>query len=191
MRIACVNGIRSKGEQTTDLLAERLRADYGHDAFDIDLPVRHTWDLRSWKNLQRDAMAMVDQTQDGDGVVAHSAGCLQTAYAMGLCRRFSRVVFFGAALNQDWAFPPEPCGFDGLTNIHNPHDRALLYGSLLLQHPFGPMGRQGYRGPDRRVVNLPRRRKKLFSKNHSHYFRPEEIGDWAEWVHNFITGGKT
>lgn len=189
MRILGINGIRTDGSNSTDLLLRDL-ADLGHETVDVNYPRVNIFTAR-WRSRQlRNAQHLVDAHKPGDAVVAHSYGCLLTLRAMELGASFGTVFFFSAAMNDDFSFPPE--GMRRLFNIHRQDDRALTLGDLLLWHDFGAMGKTGYSGlpPDRRIRNIPAwthtLRRDPFA--HSDYFLPENRPAWARYVHYQLTG---
>ena len=88
---------------------------------------------------------------------------------------------FGAAMNDDFTFPF--MGMHKLYNIHNPADKALSLGALLMFHDFGRMGQTGYQGPpDPRITNKLARPTAREIMEHSNYFLPANRQKWVDFI---------
>lgn len=188
MRIAGINGINTDGRSSTDLLLASL-ADEGYETIDVEYPHTRFWNA-GWRNTQLDrASRIMEQTQNGDAVVAHSFGCLLTRRAMQLGREFSYVFLFSPADASDTYYPIS--GAKEIFVIFNLHDKAIRLGGLLPNHDFGALGRYGYRGPrDPRIENVPMPSFRTGSSNHGPYFEGEQLHFWTEFIKAHVPGWK-
>ena len=185
-RIHTVNGIWDDGTHSTDRLGRAL-AGRGWSWRDCNYPTAHPWTARSRDAVARRAAQLQKQVIAGDHVAAHSFGALVTLEAMRQGARFGVVVLFGAAAERDVEIPVGGC--DELINVHQPRDLALMFGGLLLAHPFGAMGRLGYAGNDLRVTNvLDDTEPTLGPWRHSHYFTEPNLGVWVGRVDAALRG---
>ena len=168
MKIIGVNGIATDGAGNTDVLLKRL-ARLGYDTVDVQLPKRHFFSAR-W-GAKKDAQLVVDNSDDGDVVVAHSFGCLRTAFAMR--RRSYRAVFLIApAMSKNYRFPMSSTD---IYAFHSREDMAIRAGALLLFHPFGLAGRHGFNDP--MVTNVHR------AGGHNSYFE-EGLNETVSYIVN-------
>lgn len=180
MKVIGVNGIRSKGTNNTDKMLADLDA-RGWETYDFNYPKVWAFQARSRRRQRRIALDLVEQHNHGDAVIAHSYGALITLRAMEMGAQFSQVFFFGAAMNDDFTFPF--IGMLSLDNIHNLEDKALMLGSLLRWHDFGPMGQTGYSGPpDPRITNTIDFSAHQRSLRHSHYFLSSNRERWVAFI---------
>jgi len=180
VKIAFINGINSDGSRSTDLLCQEL-AHRGHDTLDVNYPRVHFWNAGLRRTQLDRAQRLVDATDDGDHVVAHSFGCLLVRRAMQLDRFFDKVFLFGPAEESDTYYPIS--GARHIYIIYNPYDKAIRWGMMLPNHDFGDMGRVGYRGPNDRRVDS--RRDQYYSREnvrHGFYFQGERLITWADFV---------
>jgi hypothetical protein len=182
MRVLGVHGIRNDGATNTDLMLADL-ARLGWSTVDVDYARVGVLTAR-WRAIQfRRARQVFAAARPGDAVVAHSYGCLLVLRAMELGMQFGSVFFFGAALNSDFTFPI--LGMRRLYNIHNPADRALGLGSMLVWHDFGDLGKAGYAGPpDPRIVDIPASAADPQHEplHHSCYFLAEARPAWVAFI---------
>jgi hypothetical protein len=146
MKIITVPGIESRGTKSTDRIGRAMK-DLGYDVHDIDQPVRSAWGAR-WK-AEKDARDIIDYSNDGDVIFAHSYGCLKTSIAMrGV--NFLAAFLFRPAMTRWHRFPQYQ---DTKTFcVFSKQDYTILGGSMLLFHPFGLAGYSGFRSPF--VTNL-------------------------------------
>lgn len=177
-RILGVNGIHTwswSKHSFTDILLDAL--DEAFEVIDVHMPRFYalTWYLDVVK--RRRAKMLVAVARDGDNVVAHSAGCMVTLYAMQMGVKFNKVFFFAAAAPDNVVIPENGCKL--LYNIHSGDDRALMLGGLLPNHDFGSLGLAGYAGNDTRVINIA-----APGMDHTDYVKPKNLCKWV----NFITG---
>lgn len=189
MRILGINGIRTDGATSTDLIIHDL-AEAGWDAWDVNYPRVNFFTARSRERQLRNARCLMQAHTPGDVVIAHSYGCLLTLRAMELGAMFSTVFFFSPAMNEDFSFPV--LGMDRLYVIHTDIDQAIRLGELLVAHDFGAMGRIGYQGPpDPRISNIsthPVTRDRL---SHSHYFLDQNRPGWVQFVTERLRAANT
>lgn len=182
MKILGVNGIRSDGANNVQRMLDDL-ARLGWPVQHVSYPRVRAVMARYRSRQRRHARRILDAHEPGDCVIAHSYGCLLSLRAMELGAQFGTVFFFGAAMNEDFTFPYLGCR--ALHNIHDPSDRALGLGSLLVWHDFGRMGQTGYAGPpDPRVRNVPGTGEiESDLWRHSHYFKAGNRRAWVRYVH--------
>jgi len=180
MKILTINGIRTDGSTSTDILGDKL-AMYDYEVFDVNYPRVNIFTARSRKRQRKNAKILKNKTNDGDVLIAHSYGCLLALRAMELGAKFSHVFLFAPAMNVDFTFPY--LGMTEMNVIHNPTDEAIKLGNWLWFHDFGKMGRIGYKGPpDTRITNVLDNKGKQGERNHSHYFNEDNINEWAKFV---------
>lgn len=111
---------------------------------------------------------------DGDHIVAHSAGCTITLWTLQELaktgRKAGHIWFLNAALDTDITFPSNT--YIKIHNYHEPKDIIINFSNHLPKHPFGRMGRDGYNGYSANVFNyvniVPRYQKSLL--NHGSFF---------------------
>ena len=181
MTILGCNGIRNDGASNTDLILNDL-ASMGWQTRDVNYKRKvRTWQARSRKRQRENARILLDLHQPGDAVLAHSYGALVVLRAMELGAKFGQVFLFGAAMNDDFTFPFN--GMKRLWNIHNPADKALSMGALLVWHDFGRMGQTGYNGPpDPRIHNVLARPTAHEIMEHSNYFLGGNRPKWVKFI---------
>ena len=170
MKIIGVNGIRSTGAKSTDILGAKLK-ERGYDFHDVNQPIRSAWSAR-WK-ASRDAKDIINVANDGDVIIAHSYGCLKTSIAMrGI--NFRAVFLFRPAMSRWHRFPQY---HDTKTFcIYSKRDYTILLGGTLLwfKHPFGLAGFSGFRSPF--VRNIRSR------GGHGDDFHKGRVDEWADFV---------
>lgn len=184
--IVTINGINRSAAHTTNRLATALQA-RGLHVQHLTYPTRRWWETRNRRNQYMDALGMLRQLPARPvHVVAHSWGCLLTARMMELGGTgiFRNVFLFAPALDRDWVFPLE--AFSRLHVIYHEQDRAVLAARLMFLgwHPWGDMGRTGYRGEDPRVVNVQdtTKRPAFWRRMHSHYFDARGCERWSRFI---------
>jgi len=177
-----VHGILTNGEGDINLLFGGL-ASLGLSPRIYQYPHNGLLDQRSARKRHENAHGLLSVMARGQHVVAHSNGCGVVHGAMMLGARFDRAFLFGAALDDELAWPKD--GARKINVIHNPKDRALTFGRLLRSHPFGGLGKRGYQGVfDERIHSIAARAKGTIDRNnHSHYFQaPERRRMWADYI---------
>lgn len=189
MKILGVNGIQTwswSNDSFTDKILNQLKLRY--EVKDVRFP--RMWAIFAYFNspIERRAQAIIDASEDGDHVVAHSFGCLATLKAMEKGRKFGKVFFFAPACEVRIKIPKTGC--EALYVIHSKTDRALMLGEKFLpegrwflpNHPFGRLGLDGYRGRDKRVVNV-----NADGMDHCQYVEPEHLWKWREFIFEKLT----
>lgn len=188
--IVTINGINASADNTVNRLGLCL-SNMGHQVFHLTYPTRGWWETRSRRLQYLDGLAMLRQLEDLFGVqrvdvVAHSWGNLLMARMMELggSRMFRKCFCFAPAVDSDWIFPIR--AFEQMWVIFNRRDRAIWAAEYLFlgQHPWGNMGRVGYRGEDRRIHNREclAERRDWTDIMHSHYFENGYIQQWATFL---------
>lgn len=169
IRVILLHGIESAGVRSVDRIGHKL-TNLGYHVEDVQLKPTFWWGGRkdrTWReNLQRIAAV----AQPGDAVVAHSNGCRLCYDMIEGGFPFGDLFWFAPALDKGLTL--KQCCFRNLEVFANPHDKALLWGSLLPGHPWGAMGRKGYWGANVtqvRTMWFPHRR----GVGHGHYFEGE------------------
>lgn len=185
MRILGVNGIWKRAgsmDSFTDQLLLRL-AERGHETVHVRYPLltailgpEAAWWPWARKRRARDILAA---HRPGDAIIAYSAGVLLTLIAMEMGARFSVVFFFAGAAEADVEIPAGAA--ERIYNIYSPADDTLLLGSLIPWHPFGALGRIGYIGMARNIMNV-----RAHECSHAEYARPGRLAHWARFVHERI-----
>ena len=168
MKLISIPGIHSDGTGTTDKLGYRLEA-LGYDFLDLDLPRRNAFNAR-WK-AKKDAKRIIEVSEPGDVLIAHSFGCLRSAYAMREID-YLAVFMFRPAMRRNWKFPE---GNTGIRCIYSRQDYAILAGSALLFHPFGMAGFKGFKNPTKLKRNT------LGKGDHNNDFSDRHIDRWASY----------
>ncbi len=188
-KILGVNGIRTDGANSTDLILSRLK-NLGCSVRDVKHPKVSLFDvpfLRFDYLKRRDAGIIITCMEQGDNLIAHSYGCLRSLEAMERGAKFNTVFWFAPAMDADFEIPVGGC--KRLFIIYNKYDKAIWWAKLLLLHDFGKMGRVGYQGPpDPRVVNVEDTSisdKKAW--NHSHYFNEYHLDKWVQFVYSKLS----
>lgn len=184
MKILGVNGIRTDGSSSTDLMLKEMRL-FGYRTYDVNYPKVNIFTARSRERQYRNAQRIIDAHNESDCLIAHSYGCLLGLRAMELGSKFKKVFFFAPAMNRDFVFPPG--SFDNLYVIHNENDKAVKWGNrMLFRHDFGDMGRYGWQSKgysDSRIANIEDYSETRGKFAHSHYFLPENIVKYSKFIH--------
>jgi len=182
MRILGVNGIKSTGKNSTDVLGTELQA-LGHEFIDVNQPVRGAWGAR-W-HAEMDARAIIELAQDGDVVIAHSYGCLKTSIAMrGI--NFHSVFLFRPAMSRKHRFYRLFNTGTKVYCIYSRQDYTVIGGSLLAFHPFGIAGARGFKDPF--VHNL---KSEGAHSDDFHYDSPKyNVLYWANYIDKQLKYGE-
>lgn len=97
------------------------------------------------------ALAIGANVAPEDVLVGHSNGCDIIRRIADNGVKFKGAILINPALNKDTKFAN--C-IDWIHVYHNKKDSAVAISRLLLFHPWGAMGRDGYTGKDLRVHNI-------------------------------------
>lgn len=182
MRILGVHGIYNfswSKDSFTDRMLDGL-SNHGYETVDV----AGRWMLAflaysDWA-IEKRAQAILDVHRAGDALIAHSFGCLASLHAMRKGARFSKVIYFGAAVESNVRFPKR--AFEALYNVHSNTDRALELGKRLpFGHEFGGLGYDGYTGRDKRIINVP-----AHGSDHNDYTKHREFCRWVAWAHSVL-----
>lgn len=134
-------------------------------------------------DLISDARRLKADTDNDLIVLAHSRGALVVYEAARMGEKFSTVILFGAALDNDLVWPQD-CA-STITNVFNKRDLVLRAGSLL-PNPFKhPLGVSKSIIDDYRVQNIDastRHKTKSWVNTHSDYFLPDNVRVWGKMV---------
>ncbi len=154
-RIHLIHGIHTSEEETStpELFIPELRGT-GYNRKDIIVnEYGYALGITSrWANDKR-AEEIARRIEPGDKILAHSNGCLITVIML---RDYgiepSGITLLQPALDIDTDFPK---GEYWINVFFNAQDKATLAARMLLwfHHPYGAMGRYGYRGYDIRARN--------------------------------------
>lgn len=90
-------------------------------------------------------------TKAGDIGVGHSNGCAILVEACQRGANLSGLVFINPALDEDTKIPAH---VDWVHVYHNRGDTPVALSRIFQFHPWGAMGRHGYRGSDSRITNF-------------------------------------
>ena len=147
-RIIIVHGfnVRDKGRSTTGRLAAVLRR-RGYEVRRFSMGWRGLLGVR-FGNKRR-AQKLAALVRPGDWLIGHSYGCNlinQALHALAIVHP-SRVkcVYFNPALDKDTALANSVAR---CVVFHTPSDRVVWLSQFLHCHPWGAMGRTGYRAAD-------------------------------------------
>lgn len=136
MKIIGVNGIRTHGSTSTDIVLREAEL-RGFDVVDVPLPKRGAFSARF--GGKKDGEIIADHSSDGDIVVAHSFGCLRAWHAHNL-RDYAGIICLAPAMSRKvkWRNP-------GRVHCwHSRDDLAVRVGTFLFFHPFGGAGTYGF-----------------------------------------------
>jgi len=190
MRLVAVHGINTNGQGNVDTLCNAVAKDTGVKVVNFDYPkislLRANWAL-SYKYTHRTqikhARELMEHTQDGDHVVAHSFGSAVVYACMHLFgRTFGHVWMIAPALDHAQAsLGFENKYFESLTIVNNPYDRALKFGRELPWVDLSSIGLEGYNPiVEPNVANLPMPERFLLGDdsdwlNHSYAFKGQNL----------------
>lgn len=181
MRILGVNGIHNwswSNDSFTDRLLARLSLT--HDVCDVKFPrMLALFGYFDWA-IKRRARVIAEANESSDDcIIAHSFGCLATAYAINYFgAKFDKVIFFAAAAESDIEIKQS---FNVLYNIHSKTDATLTLGDILPFHNFGALGQTGYKGELESVINID-----ASGFGHGDYVHPKNICDWQKVVESML-----
>lgn len=97
------------------------------------------------------ARLLAGRVRPGDIGVGHSNGCAVLARAAEMGAPFDELIFLHPALDRRADIAPH---VRRITVLHAPHEIPTLLARFIPFHPWGDMGRVGYRGKDPRFVNI-------------------------------------
>lgn len=97
------------------------------------------------------ARLLTAQVRPGDIGVGHSNGCAILARATDLGAPFRELLFLHPALDRGARIDPH---VERITVFHAPSEIPTLLARFIPMHPWGDMGRVGYRGSDPRFVSI-------------------------------------
>lgn len=106
--------------------------------------------------------------------IGHSNGCTILVEACKRGAMIDNLILINPALDRDTIFP------DNIKNIivyHNIFDSAVRISRWLPWHPWGDMGRVGYRGNDKRVVNVETSEIYEIRGHSTIFLKPKELWD--------------
>lgn len=164
MHIVLVHGfnVRDGGKRTIDKLAKHLQG-YGHtvDTDTADYGLHGLIKVRFFNGqaVRRIRGALVL----ADAVITHSNGANYTTKALKTLTHKVKVFHLSPALNKK---KKVPAAVSVMHVFHTGHDKAVKAAKYLIAHPWGNMGRVGYKGKDKRVTN------------HDHTDRVPAHSDW-------------
>lgn len=173
MAIIIIHGINTYGGGVF-ALGEKFEAD-GYDVKFYRYEKRHFWSYWIKGNRSQDGSSLLHDEvyTKGDDIICHSNGQLVMQSAIEHGAKFGKVIVFsGAGTSDKFQFP-----LDSVKVVHwfvNVRDKAVWWGALLYNHPFGRAARRGYAGVhDARQVNHKYNYAKWFSIEHSFWFESE------------------
>lgn len=147
-----IHGIHSsEGNKSTpaQMIPDLVAAGYDFEVHDYGYVYALT---TRWKNKGR-AEKIAEHIKPGDFIIAHSNGCDITRLMLEMGVAPNGVVLLQPALDVDTVFPE---GNYFINVFHNEQDKAVFLAKWFLwfHHPYGAMGRYGYKGNDTRVINI-------------------------------------
>ena len=183
--------VKDDGAGTTGRLAKRLRRQ-GVEVIEL---------MTGWRGLlavrttnKRRAQQLSKLIQPGDLLIGHSDGCNLIDQA---CHELSSFhpgkvdcVYFNPALDRDTALSPI---VDNCLVFHTPSDRVVWLSKHLLWHPWGQMGRKGYKATraalnDPRYVNVSYESLNHHQLGHSGVFKnPTALADCHTLIEAYFT----
>jgi len=181
--INLVHGIRGQGEDSIDKLIPALHA-VRLITRDINYPkisaTAFALTPRKWNRERqfRDGQIVVDATEDGEDIIAHSRGCLVATRAMEIGRKFRCAFFFAPAMNADFFFPEGAVEYVWI--IYCPNDAVIKLAGLIPWNDGGSMGRIGYNGPAH--PSLAELQVEAETPAHSHYFFFPHLEGWSYFI---------
>lgn len=149
MRVHIIHGIHvSEPKDSIGAIAPYFE-NYGHEA--IVHSYGHITALTARFRNPGIAQRIGTQVRPGDVLIGHSNGCDVIRRIAENGTSFAGAILFNPALDCDIQFAE---GIDWIDVYHNRDDVAVALARLLLWHPWGVMGRDGYTGSDPRVTNI-------------------------------------
>lgn len=180
--------VRDKGAGTTDKLRPYFEA-LRYRVKEHDFGFRFLLGVR-FGNGKR-AQTLSQSIRPGDILVGHSDGCNLITQALkirdcqsGYDERF-RCIFFNPALNRN---ATQARTVERVLVFHTYTDRIVWLSRCLLFHPWGQMGRLGYRGSQSWIyLNVGYESIGLFGLKHSGVFKyPRRLDTVFERIRKFV-----
>lgn len=128
------------------------------------------------------ARRFLQEVGPGDIAVGHSNGCDLIWRALELGAPIKGAVLINPALDDNIVFAPQ---LEWAYVLFNSGDGAVGWANklFLFDHPWGPMGRDGYTGTDKRIVNVDCGSDDLIPVDgHSDIFSQDKIVYWGERI---------
>jgi len=153
-RVHIIHGIhKSEGDISTAarIIPELMEADYREEDIIIHDYGYVTALTSRWKNKGR-AEKIAPLIEPGDKIISHSNAGDITRIMLDMGILPSGIVLLQPALDTDTVFAE---GEYWINIFYNEHDKATLFARMFLwfNHPYGAMGRYGYKGNDLRIKN--------------------------------------
>jgi hypothetical protein len=186
MRVLGINGVRTDGGETTDVLLSELEK-CGHQVVDANYRRTHLGTLKTYDRARQFADAQFIASaywQPGCAAVCHSRGCLVAWRILELGYRFEALFLFRPAMTRDFILP---LGQHNVVCIHRPDDRAIKWGARLPWNDFGDGGRFGLDDPRVENIEAPRYERTEFWR-HSDDFLLPQVREWAHLVDDRLSG---
>lgn len=135
------------------------------------------------------ARKLAETISAGDICVGHSNGCDLIWRMLELGSPIKGAILINPALDVDIAFGPQ---LDWAYVISNKGDEAVGWANklFLFDHPWGPMGRDGYQGTDPRIINCFADDNQYGNNaldGHSDLFTPSKIEFWGNYTSKLIS----
>jgi hypothetical protein len=153
MKFIGLHGIYSNGEKSTSRVLNILSA-RGYNTTNVDyrMGLFTTYNDSKIKEI---VDRVFDIYEDGDVIIAHSAGALITLRLLERLQLYARKIpiiwFLQGSLDRDARFPVD--SYDRIYNVYDRHDIVLFLAQLLPGNNLGALGHFGYCGPSENVVN--------------------------------------
>ena len=182
-RVFLVHGfnVSDCGAKSIDRLRPALEA-AGFEVHDFDYGWRGLIGVRLLNEKTADKLSAL--IQEGDVLIGHSNGCDLIHRAIVDSELDCAAVFINPALDTDTRFPPN---LKWLDVYHNHRDTATWWARWLVFHPWGAMGRVGYKGDDPRVRNFDTMGPFLpHAPGHSGVFNKKVVGFYSRFIANRI-----
>jgi hypothetical protein len=149
-RVFIVHGfnVSDGGKNTTDGLMSYIKAAGWRPE-----PIDYGWFGLIQVRLCKGGVAEIIKAaaRKGDIGIGHSNGCAILMEAAQRGAQFTGLVLINPALDEDCKAPPQ---VRWIHVYHNREDSPVKWSRILLLHPWGAMGRHGYRGKDERYTNF-------------------------------------
>lgn len=184
-----VHGINTDGKDNIFQMADYLESEADtnmvqHNIYRFRYGPIGPNDARDLKFLQKTAFRLIKEAGDGADLIGHSNGCRVIIEAIRLGLDARRVILFAPAVESWLALPGKGRGCDTMIVVYNPRDKAIRAGEMMLYHPFGSMGREGYNGPaDSRITNFEAQPLDTPGRfKHNGYFTGTDLSIWVDRV---------
>lgn len=187
MTIWIVHGIHTNDcvDWQWEMTEEFAKADMHSQVFSYGYA--HAFTTR-WQNPGR-AQRLAERLENGDVLVGHSNGgdIIHRASWLRPEVILRGVFLFNPALDPDLGLG---CEFDFCKVMHNAGDRAVRLAKIFLAHPWGEMGRVGYKGSNPKYENIDTR---MLGINNPRCYNGHSgfqgcVPAWTEWMVKVING---